>query len=245
MKFTETFEPRNLCVHIFRMVVIVPSRTACCRLSRTSLLIEEVMKEPSSATDRGTASCGACFAKMLRCVEKTGSSVACTPEVERFLACERAVFLAAIQRQSQDHTLSSSQHPLNRHSTPIVRKKFSPSQSSSDANSSVEDSSLRDLRASRDSDVSLGTRVSREMTSLFQELQRAATTQMNACKRLKETCTTNNLASQLLARCTGIIVEGSNSVCVVAGAMSRTVARLSHQCKDSLSRFLDRDGNER
>eukprot|EP00171_Calliarthron_tuberculosum_P001254 IDg1254t1 len=53
------------------------------------------MSERGSNED-GRAMCGRRFRRMLRCVERTGSSAACTEHINDFLACERAVFTAAL-----------------------------------------------------------------------------------------------------------------------------------------------------
>lgn len=56
--------------------------------------------ENNNNNNNNRMACGRRFRRMLRCVERTGSSAACTDRINEFLACERAVFMAALHTKA-------------------------------------------------------------------------------------------------------------------------------------------------
>lgn len=65
----------------------------------------------SGRGEDGSMMCGRRFRRMLRCVERTGSSTACTDRVNEFLACERAVFVAALHTKPPERAPRAERAP--------------------------------------------------------------------------------------------------------------------------------------
>lgn len=202
------------------------------------------MSDGAKSADGRSVSCRSRFTKMLRCVEKTGSSVACSPEVESFLACERAVFTAALKRQPNERSphasnrqaVSAYRRPPGRHVLPSDRSSF-------DENKNASDNGDMDLHGLA-SAVFL-TRLSQGATYIATEVKHAASMQLHACKRLKDTCAEHGFLAHLRDKCKSMVVEGTNSVVVVGGAVVRAVDRLSQNFRSTVPKNHDRDDEQR
>jgi hypothetical protein len=144
---------------------------------------------------RQRAPCGARFARMLRCVEQSGSAAACSRQVDAFLSCERAVFNAA----RRAYPKIASPHPPFRATAVRVSDPKAPSPP-----------------PPRET---LAERMARDAEWLWALGGRAIIKQGNACASLAESLVEEGAAKRLWERCGGIILHGAASVKLVAARL--------------------------
>lgn len=149
------------------------------------------------AQDEPPSPCSVRFAEMLRCVEVSGSSVACTPEIDAFLACERTVF-RAMQRAAAASTPAAN--------AAFQREPLPEAQLVARAPEPPHDENVAPLGRAN---AALGT------------VSRAAAAQTAACWKLVDMCAQEGMATKLKRRCVDIVEEGASSIAIVAGAIVR------------------------
>jgi hypothetical protein len=147
--------------------------------------------------------CGVRFARMLRCVEQSGSAAACARHVDSFLACERAVFNAVRRAHPQVSSAHLVAHP--------------PLHPTAGTRSHVDRTLPPPLQPPSGS---VRERLGRDAEWMWALGGRAVAKQSEACTRLTHSCTEEGAAKRLIQRCGGLVSQGTSSVKLVAERLS-------------------------
>lgn len=163
----------------------------------------------TKSSDKASPSgpCGIRFAQMLRCVEVSGSSAACTREIDAFLTCERAVF-QALKRGGGAASVPSEN----------IRSPRLPPHAPSRA---------RAPDPPRDEPITFRDRAN----AAYEAVSHAAGRQATACRKLTDMCVQEGMANKLKQRCTGIVEEGFTAVSLVSRALARGMGNMASEAR--------------
>lgn len=148
-------------------------------------------------------SCGEKFRAMLKCVERSGDISACNVMINRFLACERAVFQSALRSNSHQSSTPSS------HGLP---------------SSSLRRSQLTTPSSDEQSETPSSTHLDR-LASLPALVQRACDKQLHACSSLLDTLSQPNYSHRIVDFTKRIAKDAYLTCSLVTSKIAQTVSR--------------------